>query len=111
MIEGRSAGDGRAGPEAPRAEKTLERRIRAFHWVRLISAVPERCAGSPGEREAGERVAAWLRELGFEDVTQRDVAAGPDPARSIALHQLAQSFRELGVLTVVDRAIDDHGAV
>lgn len=66
--------------------KTLERRIRAFHWVRLLAAVADRRAGSPGEREASRRVETWLEELGLGPVERRDAPLGPDSARVMALH-------------------------
>jgi hypothetical protein len=74
---------------SPGSEKTLERQIRAFHWLRLLAAVEDRTAGSPGEREAARRVEAWLREVGLEQVSARDAPTGPDPARSLALHLAA----------------------
>ncbi|HEY5659007.1 MAG TPA: aminopeptidase, partial [Myxococcota bacterium] len=53
-----------------REEKTLERQIRAFHWVRLLAELPGRVAGSPLEREAAERVESWMREIGLEEVVR-----------------------------------------
>jgi hypothetical protein len=67
-------------------EKSLERRIRAFHWVRLLSELPARCAGGEGEREAAVRVEAWMREQGFAEVAPRLVASRPERGAAVALH-------------------------
>jgi hypothetical protein len=67
-------------------EKTLERQIRAFHWVRLLAELPGRVAGSPLEREAAERVESWMREIGFEEVVRTSVASRPSPGAALALH-------------------------
>jgi len=60
-------------------EKSLERQMRAFHWVRLIAELPGRLAGSHEEREAAARVEAWLREIGIEEISPQPV---PGRARS-----------------------------
>ena len=49
-------------------EKSLERQLRAFHWVRVLAEIPGRLAGSESERAAALRVQEELREIGFEDV-------------------------------------------
>jgi len=67
-------------------EKSLERRIRAFHWVRLLSELPARCAGGEGEREAATRVEAWMREIGFAEVAPGLVASRPERGGVVALH-------------------------
>lgn len=67
------------------AEKSLERRIRAYHWVRLLAELPDRLAGSAGEREAAERVFAWMREIGFDEVAEQAVPGGPRPGLRLAL--------------------------
>ncbi|HXK24580.1 MAG TPA: hypothetical protein VMS55_18055 [Myxococcota bacterium] len=67
-------------------EKSLERQIRAFHWVRLLSELPARCAGGEGEREAAARVEAWMRELGFAEVAPGLVASRPERGAAVALH-------------------------
>jgi hypothetical protein len=67
-------------------EKSLEREIRAFHWVRLLAELPDRSAGSPGEVEAADRLEAWLRDLGVDDVCRAPVASAPRPGLSLALH-------------------------
>ena len=67
------------------AEKSLERQIRAFHWVRLLAELPDRSAGSDGEREAGGRVFSWMRELGFEEVAEQGVPGARGPGLRLAL--------------------------
>jgi hypothetical protein len=42
-------------PEAYDSEKSLERQILAFHWVRPLAELPGRFAGSPKQREAAAR--------------------------------------------------------
>jgi hypothetical protein len=72
--------------EAFDREKSLERQIRAFHWIRLLTELPGRVAGSAGEREAAERVAGWIREIGVEDVELRPVPSRPSPGLVLAAH-------------------------
>jgi acetylornithine deacetylase/succinyl-diaminopimelate desuccinylase-like protein len=67
-------------------EKTLDRQIRAFHWVRLLAELPGRAAGSALEREAAERVEAWMREIGFDEVERSPVPSRPSPGAVLALH-------------------------
>jgi hypothetical protein len=67
-------------------EKSLERQIRAFHWVRMLAELPGRLAGSPAEREAAERIEAWLRDVGIEEVTREPVRSRPTLGRTTALH-------------------------
>ncbi len=67
-------------------EKSLERQIRAFQWVRLLAEIEERVAGSAGEREAALRVEAWLRVIGFDEVAPGAVASRPRPGAVLALH-------------------------
>ncbi|MEM7409016.1 MAG: M28 family peptidase [Myxococcota bacterium] len=67
-------------------EKSLERQIRAFHWIRMLAELPHRKAGSAGEREAGERVEAWLRDLGLEEIERPKAPSRPHPGWNLALH-------------------------
>jgi hypothetical protein len=67
-------------------EKSLERQMRAFHWVRLLADLPGRLAGSNEEREAADRVEAWLREIGIEEVRSQPVRGRPRPAFVAGLH-------------------------
>lgn len=75
-----------AADEREGREKTLERQIRAFHWVRMLSELPSRLSGTPGERDAAERIEAWLRELGVEDVSLTAVASRPRVGVVLGLH-------------------------
>ncbi len=67
-------------------EKSLERQIRAFHWIRLLAELPGRVAGSSSEREAADRIEAWIRDLGVEDVQRQPVASRPAAGLVLALH-------------------------
>jgi hypothetical protein len=67
-------------------EKSLERQMRAFHWVRLLSELPGRLAGSREEREAADRVEAWLHEIGIEEVSLQPVRCRPRPSWVAGLH-------------------------
>jgi hypothetical protein len=58
-------------------EKSLERQMRAFHWVRLLAELPGRRQGTSEEREAADRVEAWLRDLGVEEVSAQPVRGRP----------------------------------
>jgi hypothetical protein len=76
-----------SGPREPfDREKSLERQIRAFHWIRLLAELPGRVAGSPSEREAADRIESWIRGLGIEDVRRQRVASRPPPGLVLALH-------------------------
>ncbi|MFV1977942.1 MAG: M28 family peptidase [Myxococcota bacterium] len=67
-------------------EKSLERQMRAFHWVRLIAELPGRLAGSREEREAADRVEAWMREIGIEEISSQPVRGRLRPAWVAGLH-------------------------
>ena len=60
-------------------EKSLERQIRAFHWIRLLSELSGRLAGTDQEGEAGRRVESWLRELGVDEISFDSVPSRPRP--------------------------------
>ena len=72
--------------EAFDREKSLERQIRAFHWIRLLAELPGRFAGSPAEREAADRIESWMRDLGVEDVQRQAVPSRPTAGLVLALH-------------------------
>ena len=73
-------------PESWDRDKSLERQIRAFHWVRLLAELPGRFAGSPEEREAARRVESWIRDLGVDEVVLSPVSSRPRPGWVLALH-------------------------
>jgi hypothetical protein len=62
---------------AARPEKSLDREIRAFHWVRLLAELSGRFAGTDQEGEAARRVESWLRDLGFEEIGFASVPSQP----------------------------------
>jgi hypothetical protein len=72
--------------EPARPEKSLEREIRAFHWIRLLAELSGRFAGTDQEGEAARRVESWLRELGFEEIEFTSVPSRPRPGWVWALH-------------------------
>jgi len=69
-----------------RLEKSLERQIRAFHWIRLQAELSGRFAGTDQEGEAGRRVESWLRELGLDEVAFASVPSRPRPGWVWAVH-------------------------
>jgi hypothetical protein len=71
-------------PEA--GEKSLERQIRAFHWVRLLSELTGRYAGTDQEGEAARRVEMWLRDLGLDEIALESVSSRPRPGSMLAVH-------------------------
>ena len=69
-----------------RPEKSLEREIRAFHWIRLLAELSGRFAGTDQEGEAARRVESWLRDLGFDEIGFTSVPSRPRPGWVWALH-------------------------
>jgi len=67
-------------------EKSLERQMRAFHWVRLLAELPGRLAGSHEEREAAARIEEWLREIGIEEISPQPAPGRPRPGWVAGLH-------------------------
>jgi hypothetical protein len=67
-------------------EKNLERQIRAFHWIRLLSELSGRHAGTDQEGEAARRVEMWLRDLGLEEVSLASVPSRPRQGTLLAAH-------------------------
>ncbi|TMA34394.1 MAG: Zn-dependent exopeptidase M28 [Deltaproteobacteria bacterium] len=61
--------------ELARPEKSLEREIRAYHWIRLLAELSGRFAGTDQEGEAARRVESWLRDLGFDEIGFASVAS------------------------------------
>ena len=82
------AGGGRRVNEPARPEKSLEREIRAFHWIRLLAELSGRFAGTDQEGEAARRVESWLRELGFEEIEFTSVPSRPRAGWVWAAHFL-----------------------
>ncbi|MDJ0852037.1 MAG: M28 family peptidase [Myxococcota bacterium] len=71
---------------AERREKSLDRQLRAFRWVRMLVELPGRLAGSEPERQAALRVEDALRELGFDEVRLEPVATRPRLGWTLGLH-------------------------
>lgn len=69
-----------------------DRETRAREWVRVLSEIPARFAGSVSERQAAEHVGEWMRELGLTDVTLTGAAARPRTGFSLALHAAVAGF-------------------
>lgn len=67
-------------------EKSLERQMRAYQWVRVLAELSGRRAGSREEREAAARVAAWLREIGIEETSVEPVRGQPRASWLALLH-------------------------
>ena len=80
-----ASGDSGLGESFDR-EKSLERQIRAFHWIRWLAELPGRVAGSSSEREAADRIESWIRDLGVEDVQRQPVVSRPPAGLVLALH-------------------------
>ena len=81
MAEGEDSLPAGAEPEG----KSLERQIRAFHQVRLLAELPDRRAGSAGEREAARRVFDWMGDLGFDEMAEQAVPGEPRSGLRLAL--------------------------
>jgi hypothetical protein len=83
-----AAGGSLGVSEQARPEKSLEREMRAFHWIRLLSELSGRFAGTDQEGEAARRVESWLRELGFDEIEFASVPSRPRPGWVWAVHFL-----------------------
>ncbi|MBI3783538.1 MAG: M28 family peptidase [Deltaproteobacteria bacterium] len=68
------------------------RQQRAREWIRLLTELPDRFAGSLYERQAAERIGAWMKELGLSDVTIVNATGGPRPGLMLALHTGLAAF-------------------
>ena len=84
-MQGQGIGLGDLGDDLDR-EKSLERQMRAFHWIRLLAELPGRVAGSASEREAADRIESWMRDLGVEEVERQPVPSRPAAGLVLALH-------------------------
>jgi hypothetical protein len=69
-----------ASPEQP------DRESRAREWIRALTAIPERYAGTAAERSAAERVGAWMHDLGIRDVAFINSPGAPRAGYVLALH-------------------------
>ena len=64
----------------------LDRESRAREWIRTLSELPARFAGTTAEREAANRVADWMRGLGAADVSVSPTPGAPRAGYGQALH-------------------------
>ena len=62
------------------------REHRAREWIRALTELPDRFAGTPVERAAAERVGAWMRGLGARDVALEPAPSAPRAGFVLALH-------------------------
>jgi len=62
-----------------------DREQRAREWVRVLSEIPARFAGSTAERQGAEHIASWMRELGLVDVTLSGAPSRPRTGYCLAL--------------------------
>jgi hypothetical protein len=65
---------------------TESRERRAREWIRLLTAIPARFAGTASERTAAERVGEWARQLGAREVDIAPLTASPKAGAVLALH-------------------------
>jgi len=70
----------------PAVNLATDRESRAREWIRLLTELPERFAGGSGERQAAERVGAWMRDLGIGSVTVEPAPGAPRAGLGLALH-------------------------
>lgn len=67
-------------------QATSYRSQRVYEWIRALSEMPHRIAGTVYERQAAEMVSDWLHGLGFGDVQIVPARGGPRPGLVLALH-------------------------
>lgn len=63
-----------------------EREGRAREWIRDLSEMPARFAGTSGERAAAERIAEWMRGLGARDVSLMPTPGAPRAGIVVGMH-------------------------
>jgi len=63
-----------------------DRAARAREWIRVLSEMPERFAGTAGEGLAADRIGAWMRDIGVSDVSVVPAPGRPSTAMLFALH-------------------------
>lgn len=64
----------------------VNRADRVREWIRSLTAIPARFAGSAAERNAAERIGEWLRDLGARETSLAPVVAPPKAGAVLALH-------------------------
>lgn len=68
------------------------RQTRVREWIAELSRMPARFAGSTSEHAAAEKVAAWMRQLGVEDIHMEAVVSRPRTGWTLALHAAVAAF-------------------
>lgn len=63
-----------------------ERETRAREWIRVLSEMPARFAGTGGERAAAEHIGEWMRSLGARDVSLVSTPGGPRAGLVVGMH-------------------------
>ena len=67
-------------------EQPADREDRVRTWIRALTELPDRFAGTPVERMAGERIAEWMRGLGARNVALEPTPSAPRAGLVLALH-------------------------
>ena len=75
--------------------QSSERERRTYDWIRILSEMPERFAGTAGEREAAARLNGWMRGMGVPSVSTESIPGRPQAGLVLALHT---SLAALGCL-------------
>jgi hypothetical protein len=63
-----------------------DREARGREWIRSLSSIPTRFAGTHAEHETAERIGEWMRTLGVGDVSLTPLPARPRAGLSLGLH-------------------------
>src|SRR5437868_2834326 len=64
----------------------LDRESRGREWIRILSTMPSRFAGTHAERDAAERTGEWMRGLGMSAVSMMPLPAHPRAGWSLGIH-------------------------
>src|SRR5512144_2741650 len=67
-------------------QSSSEREQRARDWIRALTDLPDRFAGTPVERAAAERIGEWMKALSARDVTLEPAPGAPRAGFVLALH-------------------------
>ncbi len=87
LNNGGTAGESPANSSsASTTAPTHDRERRAYEWIGALVELPERFAGTWSERQAAERIATWMRELGIQDVSIGPTPGGPRGGLVLAIH-------------------------
>jgi Peptidase family M28 len=71
---------------ATTAQSIVGREQRVRDWIRALTELPDRFAGTPVERAAAERIGGWMRALAARDVSLEPVPSAPRAGFVLALH-------------------------